>query len=347
MRPRWQPIRAGEYRLTMPAVSVISTVLNEVAEIAALVDSLIGQTLIPTEIIIVDGGSSDGTWEKLQAAKSRCPGLKPVRDESCSLKGSNGPIARGRNVAIALASSDVIACADAGCTYVTEWLESLVAPLFAGKAEYVLGGSWIDPEGRTSWDIASAPFLGISLSAEAKTKSCTARSMAFRKEVWERVGGFPETSFLIDDSGFDLRVRKIYQPAFVESAKALYRPHHTLKSAVGQLSRYGFADGVAGIRRPRFFRNLARCVAEVIALVLVPKTTIPLICVLLLELHFALRLDWRSFLQARSGRAVAARLLYSLIVPWVVSWTYVTGSIVKSNRPNAQNTGVGDVRAEQ
>ena len=107
----------------MPAVSVISTVLNEVAEIDALVDSLRSQTLIPTEIIIVDGGSSDGTWERLQAATTRCPGLKPVRDESCSLKGSNGPIARGRNVAIALASSDVIACADAGCTYVSDWLE--------------------------------------------------------------------------------------------------------------------------------------------------------------------------------------------------------------------------------
>ena len=331
----------------MPAVSVISTVLNEVAEIDALVDSLSGQTLVPTEIIIVDGGSTDGTWERLQAAKSRCPSLKPIRDESCSLKGSPGPIGRGRNVAIARASSDVIACADAGCAYGPEWLARLAAPILAGKADYVLGGSWIDPIGRTIWDVASAPFFGISLTADTRTKSCTARSMAFRKAVWERVGGFPETSFLIDDSGFDLRVRSIYRPTYVEDAKALYRPHHTLKSAVGQLTRYGFADGVAGIRRARFFRHLARCVAEVAALALLPKTTIPLICVLLLELYFALRLDWQNLLQAKSLRAVAARLLFSLIVPWVVSWTYITGAIVKSNKPNAQNASLRDLRPEQ
>ena len=97
---------------------------------------------------------------------------------------------------------------------------------------------------------------------------------------------------------------------------------------------------------PRFFRNLARCVAEVVTLALLPKTPIPLICVLLLELYFALRLDWRSFLKAGSARAMAARLLYSLVVPWIVSWTYINGAIAKSNRPNAQNTGVRDVRPE-
>jgi glycosyltransferase involved in cell wall biosynthesis len=331
----------------MQAVSVISTVLNEAAEVDALLDSLIGQSLVPAEIIIVDGGSNDGTWEKLLAAKTRCSILLPIRDESCSLKGSPGPIGRGRNVAIARASSDIIACADAGCVYVPGWLENLTAPIRAGNADYSLGGSWIDPVGRTVWDIASAPFLGISLTADAKTKSCTARSMAFRKPVWEAVGGFPETSFLFDDTGFDLSVRNIRKPAFVQDAKALYRPHLTLKTAVGQISRYGFADGVAGIRRPRFFRNLARCIALAAALVLLPKTAIPLVAVLLLECYFALRLDWRSFLQAASPGSVAARLLYSLIVPWSVSWNYVAGAITKSNKPNAQNASLGEVRPQR
>jgi len=49
----------------MPAVSVASTVLNEVDDIDALVESLMHQTLAPAEVIIVDGGSTDGTWERL------------------------------------------------------------------------------------------------------------------------------------------------------------------------------------------------------------------------------------------------------------------------------------------
>ena len=52
----------------MHAVTVTSTVLNEVEDIDGLVSTLTQQTLRP-EVIIVDGGSTDGTWERLQAAR--------------------------------------------------------------------------------------------------------------------------------------------------------------------------------------------------------------------------------------------------------------------------------------
>ena len=100
----------------MPAVTVTSTVLNEVEDIDGLVSTLAQQTLRP-EVIIVDGGSTDGTWERLQAARAKYPNLIAIRDESCNLKASPGPIARGRNVGIAAATSEVVACADAGCIY--------------------------------------------------------------------------------------------------------------------------------------------------------------------------------------------------------------------------------------
>jgi glycosyltransferase involved in cell wall biosynthesis len=204
----------------MPAVSVVSTVLNESAAIDALIESLMRQTLAPVEVIIVDGGSTDGTWERLQRAQSNYPALVPIRDESCSLQRSPGPIARGRNVAIAATSSDVIACADAGCTYHPDWLRNLTAPIFAGDSEYSLGGAYIDPDptNSTVWDVASAPFFGVKLNPDAATKSCTARSMAFRKELWRRVGGFPETFFLGEDTLFDAKARQLVTPAFAKRA---------------------------------------------------------------------------------------------------------------------------------
>ena len=87
----------------MVNVSVAATVLNESQDIDALVTSLMQQTLAPAEVVIVDGGSTDGTWERLLAAKNNYANLVPIRDESCNLKRSSGPIARGRNVAISAA----------------------------------------------------------------------------------------------------------------------------------------------------------------------------------------------------------------------------------------------------
>jgi len=319
-----------------PTVSVIATVLNEVEEIDDLVSTLAEQTLRP-EAIIVDGGSTDGTWERLQAAHAKYPNLIAIRDETCNLKASPGPIARGRNVAIAAARSEVIACADAGCVYDPEWLTRLTAPILHGNAEYVLGGSCVDPQAPTIWDVASAPFFGMKQRADGTTKSCTARSMAFRKELWKRAGGFPETSFLGEDTAFDLRMRRLATPAYAERAQAIYRPRHTMKSALGMMARYGVADGVLGTRRWRLLRNFLRCAAEVAAIILLPRTPIALVCVLLLEIYFAFRLDWSAFKQHLSLRQIAARLVYSLAVPWVAGWKQAVGEMTKTNQPNRQN----------
>ena len=321
---------------SMSSVTVVATVLNEAGDIDRMVTSLMEQTLAPAEVIIVDGGSSDGTWERLQAAKTKYPHLIPIRDESCRLPNSPGPISRGRNVAIAAASSNVVACVDAGCSYPPEWLERLTASIRRGESEYALGGSCLDPEQRTVWDVASAVFFGVKLSADAKTKSCTARSMAFRKELWRRVGGFPEDILLGEDTVFDFKVRALVTPMFAERAKARYRPRHTLGSALGQMARYALSDGIAGVRPARLLRNLSRCVLEIVAVVLLRRTLIPLLCVLALEVYYAFRLDWRD-LRGASPQAFAARLLFSLLVPWVVAWNHIKGTITKTNRANPQN----------
>ena len=89
------------------------TVLNEARDIERGVTSLLALAPPAAEVVVVDGGSDDGTWEKLAALKARDARLVAIRDETCSLKHSEGPISRGRNMAIAAAKSNVIACADA------------------------------------------------------------------------------------------------------------------------------------------------------------------------------------------------------------------------------------------
>src|ERR1700687_4580586 len=320
----------------MPAVSVAATVLNECDDIDSLVESLMQQSLAPAEVIIVDGGSTDGTWERLQAAKSKYPTLIPIRDESCSLQRSPGPIARGRNVAIAAASSDVVACADAGCTYHPDWLRNLTAPIFDHGSQYCVGGAYIEPAKSPVWDVPSAPFFGVKINPDAPTKSCTARSMAFRKDLWRRVGGFPENVFLGEDTLFDAKARQLVLPAFAKQAEAFYQPRHNFPYALRQMGTYSTAYGVLGGRSARLSRNLARCLAEILAALALAYSPIPLLCVLALEVYFAFRLDWAD-LRKVPLRRLAARLIFSLSVPWVAAWSQIVGGVTRKNRPNRQN----------
>lgn len=324
----------------MKAVSIIATVLNEAEDIPRLIGSLLRQQPPAAEIVIVDGGSSDGTWEWLSATAQHNPALRPIRNQSCSLKYCPGPVSRGRNVAIAAATSELIACADAGCTYSPDWVAQLTGPLQSGQAEYALGGACLDMHDPTVWDLASAPFFSVKISMTARTKSCTARSMAFTKDLWRRVGGFPETVLLGDDTHFDLEARRVTQAAFPTAAKAIYRPQNGFFAACKQLARYSISDGILGVRPMRLFRNAARCIAEVIALVVLPWTWIPLALVLALEIYFAYRLDW-LFPRILKPHAWLARLVFSIIVPWIVAFNQIRGGLTKTNPTNAQNTQAG------
>jgi len=320
----------------MQPVSVVVTELNEIDDIDRVVSSLLAQVPPAAEVIIVDGGSSDGTWEWLESAAAREPRLVAIRDESCSLKFSAGPVSRGRNVAIQAAKSDLIACADAGCTYAPDWLQNLTAPLIAGEAEYALGGSCLDASGCTVWDVASAPFFSIRLSPTEPTKSCTARSMAFTKALWQRIGGFPEQVLVGEDTLFDLEARRQTEPAFIANAKAHYRPGNTFRSASHQMARYALSDGQAGVRWSRLFRNATRCVLEVLAVASLYWSFVPLLVVLVLESWFAFHRDWRQLIRFGAG-AVVARFAFSAAVPWVVAVNQVRGRFTKRPLSNRQN----------
>jgi glycosyltransferase involved in cell wall biosynthesis len=320
----------------MQPVSIVVTVLNEGQDIGRVVASLLAQDPPAAEVVVVDGGSTDGTWEWLADMQSRDARLVAIRDETCNLKHCAGPISRGRNVAIAAAKSEIVACADAGCTYAPDWLANLTAPIIACRAEYALGGSCVDQARASLWDLAAAPFFSIKLSRNAPTKSCTARSMAFTRTLWERAGRFPESVFNAEDTLFDAEARRQTQPAFISNAKAVYSPRNTFGSAARQMARYAKADGQAGIRWSRLFRNAARCVLEVLALFLLRWTIIPLLLIVALESWYAFRRDGYA-LFSFGPRAVLARFAFSVVVPWIVAVNQIRGRFSSKPLTNRQN----------
>ena len=89
------------------SVSLITTVYNEARTITDLLESFARQSRLADEILIVDGGSTDGTSELIRAffkEHDRLNGKLIVK------KGAN--IATGRNTAIVSSQYNIIAVTD-------------------------------------------------------------------------------------------------------------------------------------------------------------------------------------------------------------------------------------------
>jgi teichuronic acid biosynthesis glycosyltransferase TuaG len=102
----------------MPRMSVIVPAHEAAASIERTIASVQAQTYGDWELVVVDDGSNDDTWELLQAAG---PGVRSFRRER-----AGGP-ALARNLALANATGEFVAFLDADDLLLPRYLESQLA----------------------------------------------------------------------------------------------------------------------------------------------------------------------------------------------------------------------------
>jgi len=227
--------------------SVIMTVLDEGEAIRAVLDSLAAQSRPPDEVVIADGGSRDNTVAVIREYEDRLP-LKVF-----AAPGAN--ISQGRNAAIRAASGQIIAVTDAGVRCDPDWLERLIAPFDQisnrqspiVNPQIVAGFFHSDPE--TVFELAmGATVLPEAREVNPQTYLPSSRSVAFRKEAWEAVGGYPEWLDYSEDVVFDLRLRERYGPfVFAPEAIVHFRPRGSLRVFARQYYLYARGDGKANL----------------------------------------------------------------------------------------------------
>lgn len=220
-------------------ISICITTYNEENSIRALLDSLIKQTIKADEIVVVDGGSKDRTVEIIRHYQKKNGRIK--------LLTGNYSRAEGRNIGVEIVRNDIIVITDAGCVAHRDWLEKITAPFI--HPEVNISAGFYKMVGETAYQKAVSIFLGVTPSRFGINFLPSTRSVAFRKDAWERIGGFPERNVnTAEDTDFNYKAVKMgMKYARVKSAIVEWGMPQHLSEGLAKMHEYARWDAMYGI----------------------------------------------------------------------------------------------------
>ena len=234
--------------------ALIATLYNEADNVSRWWGCLVRQTVLPDEIVIVDGGSTDGTWEKLSELARRAPVPVKLEQRRCN-------IAEGRNRAIQLTDADIIAATDAGSFPEPDWFHEITRPLLEDTSVDCTGGvnlagaendfqnylAQFEPRSDVEAD-------RISGNPEVHPSS---RNTAFRRSAWADVGGYPEwLTLAAEDFLFTQELTRAGKKIIRNSKAVVYWSVRDSQTAFFKLLyRNAYGSGEARLDLPYFFRR--------------------------------------------------------------------------------------------
>lgn len=175
-------------------MAVVCATYRRAELLAGLVAALEAQDLGPErfEVVLVDDGSDDATWDVLTALASSSPlRLQPVR-----LDANAGP-ATARDTGVGATGAPLLAFTDDDCLPAPSWLSSIVAAFEADPGIDVVQGRTepvpSEREGMRPWD--------HTLWLTEPTPWFETCNVAYRRTAYERVGGFDRHDPVLNPGG--------------------------------------------------------------------------------------------------------------------------------------------------
>jgi GT2 family glycosyltransferase len=192
-------VAADEHARRMPTLSasVVICTRDRPEELRRCLASLPQQTYPPREIIVVDNASRDTRTREVAMAA----GVSYVREDRAGLD-------IARNTGARNATSEIVAYTDDDVLLHRRWLERLVAGFdhqqiaavtglvlpaeLATEAQHHFETFWSFGQGYQRQDFDAARFAAHSIGVFPAWKIGAGASMAFRREIFDRVGFFDE-----------------------------------------------------------------------------------------------------------------------------------------------------------
>ncbi|MFO7957798.1 MAG: glycosyltransferase family 2 protein [Candidatus Brocadiia bacterium] len=225
---------------TRPRVSVLVAARNEEQVIAATIESLLSVEYDNLEIVVVDDGSTDRTFEIAKRYADRDQ-IKLYRNTASSGRAGR-PTAS--NFALRMCTGEFIISVDADTTFDRDMLEHAVGPFHDPEVGVVAGNIKVRNVGQSAWaDLQAVEYL-ISIGLWKRwtnvlgtTLAASGAFGAFRRETLEDIGGWdPE---LVEDADISIKARKLnWKIVFAPKAVAMTTVPATLVGLVKQRIRW-------------------------------------------------------------------------------------------------------------
>ncbi len=210
--------------------------------VAAAVDSALGQTYSPVEVVVVDDGSTDGTPTVLGRYADQ-PRVHVLRTDN------RGPAA-ARNLGVTKSAGEFVAFLDADDVWSPERVARCIEMLdqdptltWVTTDLYVMDGDTVTDR-RWYDDGTKASFAGSQLQHIAR-RNFVANGGVIRREWFERAGGFDEAIRGAED--YDLWIRLILaggRVGLVDEPLGCYRLHHSSLTARGDAQWQSHLDAL-------------------------------------------------------------------------------------------------------
>lgn len=204
-----------------PLVSVLMAAYNPGRYLAEAICSVLAQTFTRFELVVLDDGSTDGTWELLQDFAVRDSRVRPFRnDRNLGFSGT-----RNRLFTLMNPASEYIAVLDSDDVALRDRLENQLGFLEAHPELGAVGSSIIIiGEDSRITGFRSYPETASAVRTSALCANPLAHSTLFmRKSVHEQLGGYGTELSCCEDYDYLLRMLAITDIANLPVPQVAYR----------------------------------------------------------------------------------------------------------------------------
>lgn len=186
-----------------PLVSIVTPVFNAIDYIGDTFESLQGVVCSRVEWVVVDDGSTDGSFDLISGLATQNTNIRVLRKE-------NGGPAEAMNAGIEAARGELIARLDADDRWHSERISSQIPVLLSGAGIDLCGGSFntISPDGRAIRTYALGELKDQQIRDRLRRGQgiFPSSSWMLRKEAWRAIGGFRSKFKKSEDFDFLIRL---------------------------------------------------------------------------------------------------------------------------------------------